>query len=131
MRCGKERAPQCDVKMWVQVSHPHLSHSHTTPLSDAQSRHCPSGIKAVTHAGSPASLSPGGWGFCWGGVHKELTRGVASRAPPATSYNSPGQISGLQSAPATWEERGHVRKPGWGRKKARLSPTLLRKRSGP
>lgn len=56
---------------------------------------------------------------------------MASQAPPATLYHSPGQITGLQSAPATWEERGHMRKPGWGKKKTTLSPTLMRKGSGP
>lgn len=46
---------------------------------------------------------------------------MASQEPPATLYHSPGQITGLQSAPATWEERGHMRKPGWSRKKTSLS----------
>lgn len=55
---------------------------------------------------------------------------MASQAPPATLYHSPGQITGLQSAPATWEERGHMRKPGWA-KKTSVSPTLTRKESGP
>lgn len=55
---------------------------------------------------------------------------MVSQAPPATLYNSPGQITGLQSAPATWEERDHVRKPSWGRKTS-LSLTLMRKGLGP
>lgn len=68
-----------------------------------QLSHCPAGIKAVAHTGPPASSAPGGWGFYWGGVHEELPQ-VVSQSPPVTLYNSPGQIAGLQSAPATWEE---------------------------
>ena len=101
-----------------------------TPISQSQPCQCPSAIEAVTHTSPPASSAPGGWGFDWGGVHKKSTR-VASQAPPATLYHSPGQITGLQSAPATWEERGHMRKPGWGKKRTTLSPTLMRKGSGP
>ena len=61
-------------------------------------------MEAVTHTSPPASSAPGSWGFYWGGVHKESTQ-VASQVPPATLYHSPGQITVLQSAPATWEER--------------------------
>lgn len=106
MRCGLERTHQCDVNMWVQVSthtvlFPHPLSSH---FSLPQPCHCPSGIKAVAHSDPPASSAPGSWGFYWGGVHEELPQ-VVSQAPPAPFYNSPGQITGLQSAPATWEER--------------------------
>lgn len=56
---------------------------------------------------------------------------MVSQAPPATFYNFPGQITELQSAPATWEEKDlNVRKSGWDRKTS-LSPNLMKKGSGP
>lgn len=87
-------------------SPPTLSYSHTPLSSCIPSERCPgqSGIKAVAHTDPPASSAPGAWGLCQGGVREELPQRV-SQTPRANSHNSPGQITGLQSAPAKWGDR--------------------------
>lgn len=115
MRCEWEKSTQGDVSVWVQVSthtvlFPYFPLLHPLPCCVTASQ-----ASKLLPTDPPASSAPGAWGLCQGGVHEELPRRV-SQDPHANSRSSPGQITGLQSAPATGEERGCVRKPGWGRK---------------
>lgn len=51
MRCGEEKSPQGDVKVWVQVS------THTVLFASSVAARQMSG----PHAHPPASSAPGAW----------------------------------------------------------------------